>query len=112
MEKIILETQSFQLELDEETFGVTHIGVHNQEVANLYEDDPEGMTFALVRELAANLQACKELIQEMDEKKDEAIDGLNDEISKLEDVIDDLSTENDKLRSDNEVLRDELDDAQ
>ena len=111
MEKLILETQSFQLELDKETFGVTHIGVHNQEVANLYKDDPEGMTFALIRELSANLQACKELIAELDEKKDDVIDGLNDEVSRLEDMIDDLSTENDKLRSDNEVLRDELDNA-
>src|SRR5699024_4216367 len=111
MEKIILETQSFQLELDEETFGVTHIGVRNQEVANLYEDDPEGMTFDLIRELCANLHASKELIAELDEKKDDVIDGLNDEVSRLEDMIDDLSTENDKLRSDNEVLRDELDNA-
>src|SRR5699024_11179559 len=111
MEKLILEPQSFQLELDKETFGVTHIGVHNQAVANLYEDEPEGMTFARFSEWSANLQACREWNTELDEKKDDVIDALNDEVSKLEAMIDYLSTENDKLRSDNEVVRDELENA-
>lgn len=64
MDKIILETQSFQFRLDADSFAPLKMSVTNEDVADYYEDDKEGLTLALIRELAVNLQASKELLIE------------------------------------------------
>lgn len=97
-ETIILDTQSFQLELSPETFAPVAMKVQNEELAEYYEDDSEGLTMALIRELAINLQAAKE-INAQDQK----------EILKYVEENDALFVENNKLRSDNEMLRDAVD---
>lgn len=112
METIILETQSFQFELDAESFAPLKMSVTNADVADYYEDDKEGLTLALIRELAVNLQASKELLIETINEHDEEKISHKEEVTRLEDYIDTLEMDISRLHSDNEMLRDELDNAQ
>lgn len=109
MSTIELRTQSFVLDLDEKTLGVKGITLTNEELREEYEDDTRSVTKALIRELALNLYASRNIIKEDEEQREEAEAQLLDKISQLEDNIEDLMSENHTLRTDNDMLRDELD---
>lgn len=98
MGTVDLQTQSFVLKLDENTFAPIKITLANAELRELYEDDLHKTTTALIRELAWSLKASKEINAELEHK-----------LNKLTEEYDDVYAENTGLRSDNEMLRDELD---
>lgn len=104
-----LETQSFVLTLDDDTYAPIKINLTNKELEELYSDDAHLLTQALIRELAMNLKASKDVEAEYIAEKEELMDANRCEVNDLEELIDDLSLENHKLRSDNEMLRDEID---